>query len=368
VTDLIGRRELGRAVLDRQHLLRRASTTAEEMIEHLVGQQAQVPKDPYLGLWSRLDRFDQLELADMIEGRSAVRGPLMRATIHLVTARDMLALYPLMQPVHERMFRSGSPFGRRLGDVDIDEVVAAARTLIEERPRTRAELSADLGERWPDRDAEAMGYAVQLLMPLVQVPPRGMWGRSGRATWASAESWLEAPVDRDLSIDSLVQRYLAAFGPASVMDMQSWSGLTRLRAVFDRLRPRLRTFRSETGRELFDLPGAPRPDPATPAPPRFLPEYDNVLLGYADRSRFASDENRSELVAAADAKTLNTFLLDGTVAGTWTIERRGDDTATLIVQPARKVSARERASLADEGARMLSWSAGDAGTLDVQVR
>ena len=359
-------RELGRAALGRQHLLRRTTMTAADMIEHLVGQQAQVPKDPYLGLWSRLDGFDQLELAAMIEGRGAVRGSLMRATIHLVTARDMLSLRPVLQPVLERMFRSGSPFGRRLGDVDIDEIVERGRRLIEERPHSRAELSASLSERWPDRDAEAMGYAVQLLLPLVQVPPRGVWGKSGRAKWASAESWLGAPLDRDPSIDALARRYLEAFGPASVMDMQSWSGLTRLGEVFERLRPGLRTFRSDAGRELFDLPDAPRPDPETPAPPRFLPEYDNVLLGYADRTRFVNAKTGA-LEAAANAKTLTTFLLDGTVAGTWTIVR-DDVRAILVVQPARKVSAGERSMLEEEGGRMLSWSADDGDTLDVQVR
>lgn len=366
MNDLLGSRALGRAVLHRQHLLERATMTAAEMLEHLVGQQAQVPRDPYLGLWSRLEGFDQLELADMIEGRAAVRGSLMRATIHLVTARDMVAIRPVLQPVLERMFRSGSPFGRRLGDVDIDEIVEMGRELVEERPRTRAELSAHLGARWRDRDAEAMGFAVQLLLPLVQVPPRGVWGRSGRATWASAESWLGRRLDPHPSVDTLVRRYLGAFGPASVMDMQSWSGLTRLGEVFERLRPSLQTFRSDAGRELFDLPDAPRPDPATPAPPRFLPEYDNVLLGYADRTRFISEET-GPLVAAGNSKTLTTFLLDGTVAGTWTIAH-GDDDATLVVQPARTLSRQERSSLAEEGGRMLEWSTGRTSGLDVQVR
>jgi Winged helix DNA-binding domain len=337
------------------------------MIERLVGQQAQVPKDPYLGLWSRLEGFEQRELGGMIEDRSAVRGSLMRATIHLVTARDLLGLRPTLQPVLERMFASGSPFGRRLGDVDVGEVVAVGRAVLEERPHTRVELAAFLGERWPDRDPDAMAYAVQLLVPLVQVPPRGVWGKSGRATWAPAESWIGAPLDPDPSIDELALRYLGAFGPASIMDMQAWSGLTRLRDVFERLRPRLRTFRSDGGRELFDLPDASRPDPDTPAPPRFLPEYDNLLLGHADRTRLVSDEARVTLTAAANAKTINTFLLDGVVAGTWTIVRN-DEVATLVVEPAGVITQGDRASLTDEGGRMLAWSAADADTHDVQVR
>ena len=366
MTDVVSQRALNRALLARQLLLERAAIPVADTIEHLVGQQAQEPPDPYVGLWSRLEGFDPNELGEMIEARRAVRASMMRATIHLVTARDALRLRPLMSPVLERTFRSGSPFGRRLHGVDLDEVIALGRASIEERPRTRAELVAVFSERWPDADADAMGYAFQYLVPLVQVPPRGVWGKRGRATWAALEDWLGEGLDVGSSIDELVRRYLGAFGPATVMDMQSWCGLTRLKGVFERLRPALRVDRNEVGREVYDLPDAPRPDPETPAPPRFLPSYDNVTLGHADRTRIVSDELRREIMASAGMRPISTFLVDGTGGGTWAIAR-DDETATLTIQPERRLSKSERSALAEEGARLLDFSAEGATTHDVRI-
>jgi hypothetical protein len=356
----IGQRALNRALLARQLLLTRASMSVPDAVEHLIGQQAQSPPDPYIGLWSRLERFDPLELGAMLEDRTAVRAALMRATLHLVTSSDAAFLRPLVESVLERTFRSGSPFGRRLADVDLDEVVAVGRALLDEAPRTRAELVAAFAERWPEADADAMGYAIQYLVPLAQIPPRGVWGRSGRATWAPLASWIDRPLEARPSIDRLVLRYLGAFGPATVADMQSWSGLTRMREVFDRLRPELRVDRNEAGRELFDLPDGPRPDPDTPAPPRFLPEYDNVALGLADRTRIVDDEDRTRLMAEAGMRTVQTFLLAGRGAGTWTL----DDTA-LTIQPWRRVTGERRTELLEEGAAFATWWTGRA---DVDVR
>ncbi len=156
------------------------------------------------------------------------------------------------------MFWTGSPFGRAIDGVDTDALVAMVRELIEERPRTRAELRPLLAERWPDHDSDALS-AIGYLLPVVQVPPRGVWGQSGQATWTTAESWLGRPLDAEPSIDDLVVRYLAGYGPAAVMDIQAWCGLTKLKEVVERLRPRLRVYRDEAGRELFDVPDAPLP-------------------------------------------------------------------------------------------------------------
>ncbi|HEU4536341.1 MAG TPA: winged helix DNA-binding domain-containing protein, partial [Polyangiaceae bacterium] len=281
----LGLRALNRALLERQMLLRRERRSASAAIEHLIGMQAQIPAAPYVGLWTRLEGFRPEQLSELIAGRRAVRIALQRSTIHLVTADDCVALRPVLQAVQARNLYTASPYGRQLEGVAIDELVAAGRALVEEKPRTHAELGRLLQQRWPRHEAIALAYGVRNLAPLVQVPPRGLWGKAGQALCTTAESWLGRPLASHAEPDGLMLRYLAAFGPASARDAQAWSGLTKLGDAFERLRPRLRTFADEQGRELFDLPDAPLPDPDTPAPPRFLPDYDNVALGHADRTR-----------------------------------------------------------------------------------
>lgn len=366
--DVLDDRSLNRALLARQFLLERSGIAPLDAVEHLVGLQAQTPADPYVGLWSRLDGFDADELGGLVEGRAVVRAALMRATIHLVSARDALRLRPLVESVLERTFRSGSPFGRRLRDdgADLDEVVAVGRALLGEAPRTRSELVEGFAARWPDADADAMGYAIQYLVPLVQIPPRGVWGLSGRAVWALLEDWLGAPLGADPSLDDVIRRYLRAFGPASVMDFQAWSGLTRTKPAFERLRPELWIGRNEAGRELFDLPDAPRPGPGVPAPPRFLPGYDNVGLGLADRTRLIDPDDQRRLIQEAGMRNVQTFLLDGRGAGTWTVERTGDR-ATIEVVPWRRPSVTDRRALEDEADALARWWHRDAGAVDVVV-
>jgi len=361
--DLLSRRALNRALLERQLLLRRWRLPAALAIERLVGMQAQAPDAPYIGLWTRLDGFRHQELAQLITERRAVRTPLMRATVHLVTARDCLALRPVVQPVLARSF-AGSPFGQKLKGMDTAPIIAAGRALLAERPHTRSELGARLGERWLGVDAATLAYTVTYLVPLVQVPPRGIWGMSAEATWTTAEAWLSETLDRDPAPDAVILRYLAAFGPASVMDMQLWSGLTRLREVVERLRPQLQIFHDEHGRALYDLLDAPRPNPDTPAPPRFLPEYDNVLLSHADRSRIISD-NRHPPLFPGNGGALGTLLVDGFFRGTWKIQRH-EGRAILGIELFETLPQHERAALADEGARLLSFAAGDAETHDIE--
>ncbi len=364
----LGRRALNRALLERQLLLRRAALPAEAAIEHLVGMQAQEPFDPYTALWSRLEGFQAQELADLLTERRAVRAvAMMRTTIHLVTARDWLALRPVLQGVQERGFRTGSPFGRQLAGLDLHEVLAAGRALLDAEPRTANAIGRLLQERWPDRDATSLGQAVRYLVPVVQVPPRGVWGRGGLPVLATAESWLGRSVGTETAPEAMILRYLAAFGPASVMDIQAWCWLTRLGPIVDQLRPRLRTFRDEHGRELFDLPDAPLPDPATPAPPRFLPTYDNIVLSHKDRSRIIGDPTGWS-VAGGQFDAIfgrGSVLVDGFVGAGWRVERAGDR-ATLVVMPAVPLSSVDRGAVAAEAERLLAFLAADADDRDVR--
>ncbi len=358
--ELLDSRALGRATLARQLLLERVRVSASEALEQLTGMQAQAPLAPYVGLWSRLEAFRAEELAELISSGQAVRGPMMRATLHLVTARDFRRLRPVLQPVLERGF-AGAPFDIR--GIEPGALLAAGRSLLAERPLTRPELGAALGQSWPNHDPSSLAHAITYLMPVLQVPPRGLWGRSGAARWTPAETWLGDAPPAAASLEDVALRYLAAFGPATVRDVQTWSGLTRLTEVIDRLRPRLRTFRDESGSELFDLDDAPRPDPAAPAPPRFLPEYDNLLLSHRDRTRFIPGRQAVPLPPGIGART-GTLLVDGVIRATWTIDRTSA-AAVLGIQPFDRLP--EEQAIADEGARLLGFVAPEADSHDVQV-
>jgi hypothetical protein len=343
--------------------LERKDVDVLELVEHLVGMQAQVPMDPYTGLWARIDNFRPQELGRLIEEREAVRMPLMRTTVHLVSAPDALMLRPLFQPVLTRTLRS-TQFGKDVAGMEMEPLLTAATALVEERPRTKRELRQLLGPLWPKRNANSMVQAVHYLMPLLQVPPRGVWGARGEPRWTTARAWLGRDPDPDPSPDEMVLRYLGAFGPAGVMDVQAWCGLTKLGEVVERLRPRLRTFRNEQGRELFDLPDAPRPPADTPAPVRFLPEYDNVLLSHADRSRF--DPGDHPPLASGHGGFFAMALIDGRGGAIWSLRRSGA-AADLLVEPFVKLSRAQHAELEEEAARLMAFLAADAGTQEIRV-
>jgi hypothetical protein len=364
---VLGQRALNRALLERQLLLRRSSLTPLRAIAHLAGMQAQAPNAPYVGLWTRLAGFRSAELAQLMTERAVVRTHLMRNTVHLVTADDCLAAKGLFRAGSARTFAS-SPFARNVTDVDLRALVDAGQDLLAERPRTRAELGRLLARRWPGRDPASLAYAVTYHVPTVQVPPRGIWGSAGPAAFTTTEAWLGGdPAPPCDSPDRLVLRYLAAFGPATVQDAATWSGLTGLREVAGRLRARLRAFRGPDGRELLDLPEAPRPDPDTPAPPRFLPEYDNLLLSHADRARVIP-VRRSVPLPPGPGGTCGTVLVDGFWQATWKITReRAAGVAVLWVEPFTRLGPRQVAAVAEEGGRLLGFAAADAGTHDVRV-
>ena len=331
-----------------------------DAVEHLGGLQAQAPFPPYFGLWARLRDFRPEQLSQLILDREVVRIALMRGTVHLVTAADALAWRPLVQVIMERDLTANTLHAPALAGLDLDEVAATARKLLAERKHTNAELGAALEERWPGRAKASLAHVARGKLPLVQLPPRGIWGKSGQPAFATADEWLGRPLDTEPSPDAMVSRYLKAFGPASVLDAQAWSGLTRLGEVFERLRPGLRTFRDEHGRELFDLPGAPRPDPEPPIPPKLLGPFDQMLLSYADRSRVLDNDYR-RLVMTQNGLVKGTVLLDGSVQGHWEITQ-GREVATLVITHFVPLSRPELAALTTTAAGLLAFAAPDAGT------
>lgn len=357
-------RAINRATLARQHLLARTDQTAIEMVEHLVGMQAQAPFPPYTGLWTRLAGFQPGELANALLDRQVVRIVLMRGTVHLVSAADACFLRPLVQPLLDRDIRTNLQHARHLTDLELPKVADTARLVLAERPHTAKELGVALAERWPDREPAALAHAARGLLPLVQVPPRAVWGRAGQTAYHTAEHWLDRELDRSPDPRRMVRRYLAAFGPASVADIQVWSGLTRLREVTETLD--LRTFTTDDGRTLYDLPEAPRPDEDTPAPVRYLPEFDNVLLSYADRTRLMTDEHRKILFGVKNGVFPGTFLVDGFVRGSWRLTKQRKS-AVLTLTPWARTTKKDLAALTKEGMRMLDFAAADAETKDVRI-
>lgn len=355
---LLDRRSLNRAYLARQWLLGARADPGlgvVGMVEHLVGLQAQAPDPPYVGLWSRIAGFRPEHLADLLLDRSVVRASVMRGTIHLVSARDARVLRPFAQPLYDQDLVTNPDVAPHLDGVDLDQLVVEATRLLHAEALTRAELRDRLAPRWPEHRPDALARAAHDLLPLVQVPPRGVWGAGGAARSVTTASWLGRPVLASVRRADIVRRYLRAFGPASVLDAQQWSGVRGLAATFERLRPELATFVDEHGRELVDLPDAPRPDPATPAPPRFVAAFDNLTLSHADRARITGDTDRRRLVTV-NGIVHATVLVDGFVAGTWKVAR-DRSAVTVIVEPFRRLPARQVAAIEREGADLAAFTA-----------
>ncbi|HXL96286.1 MAG TPA: winged helix DNA-binding domain-containing protein [Streptosporangiaceae bacterium] len=376
-SDVLTHRELNRALLARQLLLEPdTGRDALAAVEHLVGMQAQAPFPPYYGLWSRLDRFRPDDLATLISTRSVVRIALMRGTIHLVSARDCLPLRAIVQPVLDRAFRTNQY--KRLTGVDLAELAVRGRELVDAEPMTFSELGKALAQRWPGNPPADLAQGVRALVPLVQVPPRAVWGQAGVPRHTSAEAWLGLPPVPDPAVPggagvlggaavlnhaALVRRYLAAFGPATVRDIQAWSGLTGLRAAVEELRAMLVTFRDEAGAELFDLPDAPRPAGGTPAPVRLVAEFDNLVLSHADRTRIFAGVDMARMYSI-NGIVPGSVLVDGFVAGLWRIVT-ARKTATLTIELWEDVT--DRRTITGEAERLLAFAAPGA-THDIRFQ
>jgi hypothetical protein len=342
---VLSRRALNRATLARQLLIDRAALKVPAALERIGGIQAQLARPPFLGLWSRLRGFRREDLARAAASGAVVRATLYRGTIHLVSRADFLAFRPV---IHASLVKGGlSIIGDRLERTDLDAVMAAARRYFDQTPRTFDDARKHLAREFPRDDQRAMGYYVRMNLPLLQVPEAGAaWAWPAQAGFTLADTWLKAPLKKSARADALALRYLGAFGPASGADFQAWSGV-RAAQVLETLRPQLRTFRTEEGRELFDLPRAPRPDADQPVPVRFLAPFDSLLLAYADRSRTVPEVCRRALTSK-NLMVPGTFLVDGMVAGTWdlTVTKKK---VTVGLTALTTVARGQREALAAEG-------------------
>ena len=361
----LSRRALNRATLSRQLLLERSSLRPHDALHTLAGLQAQAPLAPHVGLWSRLRDYCPSALDELYDTRRVLRANLMRATVHLVTAEDALRWQALCAPVSARAVQAA--FGKRLAGVDLDALTTAAARLLADSALTTAELGARLAEQFPGYEADALAYGARGRLGLVHVPPRGKWNVSAPTRQTTYAAYLEREPDPTATPDGMFLRYLAAFGPASVQDAQAWSGLRRLSEVAARLLPELVVFRDADGHTLYDLRHAPRPSEFVPAPVRFLPEYDNVFFGYADRTRFVPDRTKPPIPPGNGART-GTVFVDGEWRATWRIALPKEaGPAVVTVTRLQKLAAAEQEAVEREGAELARFIAGPDSPVRVEI-
>jgi DNA glycosylase AlkZ-like len=337
---VLTQRQLNRALLARQLLLERTPLRLPTALERMGGLQAQYAPSMYIGLWSRVEGFERDALTRALERRTVVQGTLMRLTIHLVSARDYWPLSAAVRSGRQEWWlrtRREGPSAR--------EIAAGARRLrrrLADGPLRAAEIDQLLGK--------PVARAVGLWLELVRVPPSGTWERRRADLYAAAEEWLgPAEVTPKKGLDHLVRRYLGGFGPSSAREIAGFAGVppTDIDPALDRLR--LRRFRGEDGEDLFDLPRAPLPDPETPAPPRFLPVWDATLLVHARRTGILPEEFRARVFNPKTPHSVNTFLVDGAVAGTWRYER-----GRVPLEPFGRLDRAARRQLDDEAERLAA--------------
>jgi hypothetical protein len=330
--EILNDRQLNRATLARQMLLERADLPIVDAVEFLGGLQAQQSNDPYIGLWSRLGGFTHTALTQLIVDKVLLRATSMRGTLHLHTLDDMVGYRALVQSFLEAGWKSN--FLKRFGDNDTAKVHKAGVKLLDEGPMTSGALGKALQEKFPSGEPLAKAQLLQMNETLIQIPPTRIWGNGSAPLLSRIENWVTPPKPR-LTRKELVRRYLRAYGPASINDMQIWCRLTKLSVEFEALKKELVAFESEDGRVLYDFSDAPRPDVETPAPVRFLPLYDNVYLGYDNRRRMLDQSviERSKLFDIFKPAVL----IDGVIVAGWAVSvKKG--AALLEVEPYRKLS------------------------------
>ncbi len=343
--NVLSDRALNRATLARQLLLDRHKMPVVKAIEQVLALQAQVPRPPHVGLWSRLLGFERDHLFSPLHSRVLVRATTMRGTIHIMSAKDFLSFRGALQP---SLTAGWKTVAGKAPTPPIEKLVAAGREFLGHEGYTFSDIRAELLRQFPKSHDRIMGYAVRTHVPLVQVPTReDEWGFPADAAFTLADSWLKTPVGDGAGPAALILRYLAAFGPASAADIQTWTGLRGVAELIAPVRSKLVTFTDARGRELFDLPKAPRPDADTDAPVRFLPEYDSVMIAHSDRSRVVDDRFRKVLITK-NLIVPATFLVDGRIAGTWKLERK-KASATVVLSPLIPLTKTVRRELEQEG-------------------
>ena len=338
---VLTQRELNRTTLARQLLLRRERLSPARAIERLAGLQAQLPSSPYLALWARLEGFERAALERALVRRGVVKALLMRATMHLVSARD----YPLL----DAAVREARTLIRARGtEPPPDELVQQIVALANERPRTRTEIMQALGYHSRTQDSAEIRvlFWVMALGRLEQTPESAFYAFRGSPTYEIRDH--EQPPRAEATAFA-IRRYLGAFGPASRADVSQWSGvpIRDLQPGFEALR--LRSFRDERGRELLDLPRAPLVPADAPSPPRLLPRWDELLLAHKDRTRVLPDEYRKAAIQR-NGDVQQTFLVDGLVAGLWAEEGN-----RIRLEPFAALPRTARRELEDEAARLHAW-------------
>jgi hypothetical protein len=355
---VLSAKAVNRATLARQVLLEREQSSAVDVVGRLAGMQGQEPKHPYVGLWSRITGFEEAELDRAVQDRTVVRATMFRGTLHLVTAADYLRFRTTVSPVLEAGLKV---LGDRGAGLEPDKVVAAAEKLLAKEPLTFTEVRDALQEQFPEVNERALGFCTRMLVPLVMYPADVRWSWTANSRFTPAEEWIGKKLHKRAEPLELVTRYLQAFGPATPADFQTWSGLQKAKPLFDELD--LATFTDEAGKTLYDVPDGPRPDEDTPAPVRFLPEFDNVLLSHAKRERIIADEHKPH-VFTKNLRVKATYLVDGLVAGLWTAEKKRG-VATLTVTPFGKLLKKTQAELEREGAALIRFLEPDAKTHEV---
>ena len=352
-------RQLNRALLSRQLLLKRHAIAPEAAVQALIGLQSQIPNPPYIGLWTRLERFQRDDLTALLQDRRVVRAAWIRSTLHLVAAADHQRFQPVIQPALARGLRSF--FGKLARDMDMARLIAIAKPFLDAEEPSIGELRAHLQKHEPALNKEAMAYAVRSHLPLAQVPPSGTWGVGTRATYTPAERWLGPPDPSDLP--TLFRRYLAAFGPASVMDFQTWAGMTSLKTQLADAVADLPIYRDERGKTIYDLRDMALVPADAPAPIRFLPEYDNILIAHQSRARVLPDAHRKKVFLSA-GRVANTALVDGFAAATWKATRE-KSTATLHISLFEEQPKAVKAELEEEGQKLIRFIEDDADAFRV---